>query len=38
MLASNYNKNIEDASFLKAYNKRKQSWISCLGLGKVKMR
>jgi hypothetical protein len=27
MLASNYNKNI-DASF-KAYNKRKQSWISC---------
>jgi ATP-binding cassette subfamily F protein 3 len=37
MLASNYNKNIEDASF-KAYNKRKQSWISAFGLGKVKMR
>jgi ATP-binding cassette subfamily F protein 3 len=36
MLASNYNKNIEDASFFKAYNKRKQSWISCFfWIGKI---
>jgi ATP-binding cassette subfamily F protein 3 len=34
MLASNYNKNIEDASFFKAYNKRKQSWIRLLWIGK----
>jgi ATP-binding cassette subfamily F protein 3 len=35
MLASNYNKILKMLLF-KAYNKRKQSWISCFGLGKVK--
>jgi ATP-binding cassette subfamily F protein 3 len=37
MLASNYNK-ILKMFFFKAYNKRKQSWISCFDWEKFKMR